>query len=496
MEKSIVIIGGGIAGLSAGCYGRLNGYRTSIFEMHTSPGGLCTAWKRKGYTIDACIEWLLGSSPANQFHEIWSELEALKNTEVVDHEEFGRIIEGEKTFILYTDADKLKQHMLELSPQDKELIEDFIGAIYKFAELNMPVDKAPELYSMADGFKMMLAMRGYMGLMKKWSSLSIQDFASRFSDPFLRRTFSLPFDLPDFPVIGMIFTLAWMHQKSAGYPLGGSLEFARSIEKRYLDLGGEIHYKARVDKVLVENGKAVGIRLEDGTEHRADFVISAADGHATIFDMLGGNYINKKIKGYYDSLPVFNPLVHVALGVDRTFEGLPHRLIYMLDKPILIGNREWTYYSVRVFNFDPSMAPSGKTALSVMFEADYDYWEQLGKDQKRYKEEKEQIATTVIELLEKQYPGIKGQVEMIDVATPLTWERYTGNWQGSFEGWLITTKSYRLRMSKTLPGLKNFYMAGQWVEPGGGVPTAAMSGRNIIQLVCKQDKKKFCTQSE
>ena len=63
MEKSIIIIGAGIAGLSAGCYGQMNGYRTRIFEMHTTPGGLCTTWKRTGYKIDGCIHWLVGSWP-------------------------------------------------------------------------------------------------------------------------------------------------------------------------------------------------------------------------------------------------------------------------------------------------------------------------------------------------------------------------------------------------------------------------------------------------
>lgn len=82
---------------------------------------------------------------------------------------------------------------------------------------------------------------------------------------------------------------------------------------------------------------------------------------------------------------------------------------------------------------------------------------------------------------------------MIDVATPMTWEHYTGNWQASYEGWLITTKTFGMRMPKTLPGLKNFYMCGQWVELGGGVPTAAMSGRNVIQIICKRDKKPFVT---
>jgi len=98
----------------------------------------------------------------------------------------------------------------------------------------------------------------------------------------------------------------------------------------------------------------------------------------------------------------------------------------------------------------------------------------------------------VVSLLDQRYPGLAGQVGMRDVATPVTWERYTGNWQGSMEGWLLTKKTLPpFRMSKTLPGLKDFYMAGQWVEPGGGVPTAAMSGRNVMQIICKRDRKKF-----
>ena len=62
-DRSIIIIGGGIAGL-AGCYGQMNGYQTQIFELHDKPGGLCTAWQRRGYTFDGCIEWLVGSGTA------------------------------------------------------------------------------------------------------------------------------------------------------------------------------------------------------------------------------------------------------------------------------------------------------------------------------------------------------------------------------------------------------------------------------------------------
>ena len=77
-EKSIAIIGAGIAGLSAGCYARMNGYDAHIYEMHNLPGGVCTSWKRKGYTVDGCIGWLLGSSPTSYYYRIYEELGAVQ----------------------------------------------------------------------------------------------------------------------------------------------------------------------------------------------------------------------------------------------------------------------------------------------------------------------------------------------------------------------------------------------------------------------------------
>ncbi|MEI6308891.1 MAG: NAD(P)/FAD-dependent oxidoreductase, partial [bacterium] len=76
-------------------------------------------------------------------------------------------------------------------------------------------------------------------------------------------------------------------------------------------------------------------------------------------------------------------------------------------------------------------------------------------------------------------------------ATPATYVRYTGNWRGSFEGWLSTPGTWNLQLPQTLPGLENFYMAGHWVEPGGGLPTAASSGRAVIQRLCRKEKRTF-----
>jgi phytoene dehydrogenase-like protein len=150
---------------------------------------------------------------------------------------------------------------------------------------------------------------------------------------------------------------------------------------------------------------------------------------------------------------------------------------------------------VRIFNFDPALAPEGETLLTVMLPTtNHEYWEKLRRDNReKYLEEKDRIASEIIEALEKRFGNVREHVGMIDVSTPATVIRYTNNWKGSFEGWLNSPKMGFRRMTKTLPGLRNFYMAGQWVEPGGGLPTALISGRYVTQIICKEDKKSFIT---
>ena len=278
MSRSITIIGAGIAGLSAGCYGQMNGYRTQIFEMDTKPGGCCTSWDRRGYTIDGCLHWLTGSSPGQSFYPIWEELGAVQGRTFVNHEEYARI-EGKEgqVLIVYTDINRLERHMLELAPEDKDVIEEFAKAIRAMIDFPIPVEKAPEVFGPIDRLRIMSRFLPYLSIFRKYGKMTIGDFAKRFKNPFLRLAFTRSVNLengPDFPLLAMLITLAWMDQRTAGYPVGGSLEFARSIEGRYLALGGEVHYRSRVAKVLVENDRAVGVRLADGSEHRSDIVLS------------------------------------------------------------------------------------------------------------------------------------------------------------------------------------------------------------------------------
>lgn len=179
--------------------------------------------------------------------------------------------------------------------------------------------------------------------------------------------------------------------------------------------------------------------------------------------------------------------------MNRDLSDEPHWVTYLLERAVLIGGEERHEIGVKHYCFDPSLAPPGKSVVEVMLRSHYPYWRRI-YGRRLYDSEQTQVSDLVIEQLERIYPGLSHDIEFVDEATPVSYERYTGNWLGSTTGWLLTKETMMLMirgMRKTLPGLRNFYMAGQWVEPGGTVPIVAMSGRNVIQMICHADHRPF-----
>ncbi len=497
MEKKIVVIGAGIAGLSAGCYARMNGYETEIYESHSQPGGLCTAWKKGGYTIDGCLHWLTGSAPSDSFYQFWKELGAIQDRRMYNHEEFYRFTWSDgRTLILYCDADRLEKHMKELAPVDSEPIELLCKMIRKFSKFSSSETKAYELYNIFDSLKMIISIVPYMKIFRFCSDVTMGEFAGRFSDPLIREVFPLIFGDKDMSLIAFVVTMALVHKKAGGFPEGGSLKFAKAIEKRFLDLGGKIFYGRRVGQIMVKDGKASGILLENGTEVFADFVISAADLRTTVHKLLNGKYIEPEHEELFRNSRIFSSSVQVSFGVDMDLSPEPDCIAqsYKLETPLTIGNQKTDWFMIRNYCFDATLAPKGKSVVECTFIAeDFDYWEALYKDKQAYRSEKERITTIVLAELDKKYPGFSSRVEETDVLSPMTYVRYTGNYRGSYMTWIMTPglmKKHRL-LKKTLPGLKNFWLSGMWVQPPGGVPSGAKSSRDIIQIICHQDRKKF-----
>ena len=495
--KSVIIIGAGLAGLTTGCYAQMNGYQSHIFEHHSVPGGVAATWKRKGYLIDGGIHFVMSCKPGTALYELYRELGIVQATRFVDMTTYGRFLDeaSGRSVEVTQDLGRLADELKALSPADARIVDELIAGARAMQGIDLSevgMSKPPELAGVLDLLKEMWGMRRLLRYLTGKYARSVADYVQGVHDPWLRRFLQYLF-LPEVPVWFVFLILGLLADEQLGLLEGGCLDFVLPIEKRYKSLGGRVTYKATVEEILVEDNRAVGVRLADGSTELADVVISAADGYSTIFRMLGGRYVDEEIENRYRSWKLIRPLVMVSFGVAREFKGEPYLSMVMLERPFTVGGQAIDWLMVRIFNYSERFAPPGKTVVQVSFETEWDFWNELRNDRPCYDAEKERVAAEVLERLERHYPGISSQVEMTDVATPYTTWRYTLNHKGAYMGWLPTPEAIMTRVPRTLPGLSNFYMAGQWVMPGGGVPSAIYSGRHAVQLLCHRDRKSFST---
>lgn len=482
MPPSVLIIGGGIAGLSAGCFARMSGFPTEVIEMHSLPGGLCTAWNRKGYTADLCIHWLTGSDPKSPLSAVYRDIGLLQGQEIVKHEYYARVTDPDgHVLTVYNNPDRLYSELVSLSPGDEPFARSLCNDIRKLAKMQLSADM---------GIMQVLRFIPILPVMKRYKA-PLAEVLSVVKDPVLRRLLYAGLEWHGQSAVFSLMGLALQGSGNGGYPLGGSLPLAQGVEKRFLELGGSIRYRSRVESVITEKDRAVGVRLSDGTEARADIVISAADGHATIFDWLGGKYLDDTIRGYYDNFRPFPPLVFVSLGIGADLGDRPHSLTCLLKDPLTIGGVLQEDMTIHSHSYDKTLAPQGKSVVTLSLPSDWMYWQDKPRGSEAYEREKQFIADQVTAFVTSTYPECSGRVEMTDVATPHTFVRYTGNWKGSYEGWLLTADSFFTQMPITLPGLSGFYMAGQWVKVGGGIPGAVLSARDAMKKVCKDTGQPF-----
>jgi phytoene dehydrogenase-like protein len=504
------IIGAGISGLTAGCYLQMNGYQTEIFEKHSIPGGLCTSWKKGEFTIDGCVHWILGSDKGSSFYKMWSELLDMSSIPFKNHEERLELeVErtrnkyGSNIFHLYTDLTRLEAYLIDLAPEDTVAIKSFIRPMRIMQKFDLPpvMDDLPLFPSIIRG----IGMTRYLEFLYWFLKLKKQTnftFAEKLKNPFLKESFQLLYDGEEVNMMVLTMPLSAFDKKSAGYPIGGSLSFAKRLEQRFLELGGKIHYKTPVKKILIENNTVTGILVRNDVVHKSDITISAADWYFTVFEALEGKYVDQKILDLKDlkKLELFYSVMQFSFGLTGDFKDAPHFSRFPLEEDLV--SPDGTIYKrleVHIYNYDPTLAPAGKTVVTVSFYTTRrDFWINLRKeDRPRYRQAKAEFQDCIIVLLDKRLGGIRERIEMMDVATPATFQRYTNNWKGSTQGWLPGKNLLApTPVSHELPGLKNFYNSSHWNQPGGGLPIAISTGRSIAKLICRKDRKRFVTIKE
>ncbi len=498
--KKIIIIGSGMGGLATAIYGQRNGFDTTVFEAHSLSGGQCTGWNRKGYVFDPTLHNFNGFKFHTKINSFWRELGVLPCEMVKRNEYVSAVLPDGTYFHNYLNLEKLQSHLKHLSPEDTIVIDEYINGIKSFIN---DIDWFGINY--LGSFREKLSIIPFFLARIKYFRYTLKSFARRFKHPFLRKAFPLIRNsIPDIPLFAYLAEHASSVNDDLGWPKGGGYTLSENMASRYRQLGGTIHYKKMVVKILTENDHACGVELKDGTQYKADFVVSNADGRKTILEMLNGRYMNKKISKYCEPNPVDKEVpmsVQVFFGVKRDLSSYPSSLILFLDKSEIIGGHTCDHVDMQLYGFDTSMAPVGKGVIKVELSIKPAYFLQLHNDKTAYKAEKNKIAEQVITLLERHFPDLRKDIEVIDVSTLHTWERFMGGSQG-FNNFPnkhreltdirnIIDVLFGLGRMFTIPGLKNFFFTGQWVTSMGALFTNAASGKAVVQKICKHCGVKF-----
>ena len=329
--KKVIIIGAGVAGLTCGIYLQRSGFETEIFEMHTLPGGECTGWDRGAYHFDGCIHWLVGSKPGTSLNGVWYDTGALsESVRIINHDAYMRYEDGGKAVTLYTNADKLEKHLIEIAPEDKKEIRKLCAAVRALGDFGMPLGKPMDMMTGKDGLKFVAKNLRGLPAMSKYNKMTMKELADKFRNSLVKSAIlaSIP---GDYTAMALVSTLGGMNAGDCGFPEGGSRAFALRMEKKYLSLGGRVNYRARVEKVIVKDGSALGLRLADGSEHFADEIVSCADGYATLKGMLQDKFTPPIYENLF-SRPKKYPTAHMVRSYSwawtRAFRTIAGRLIW------------------------------------------------------------------------------------------------------------------------------------------------------------------------
>jgi phytoene dehydrogenase-like protein len=486
--NSIVIVGAGIAGLTAGVYAQKSGFNVTIYESGNVPGGNCTSWRRKGYLFEGGMHWLTGSGKDQMLYRVWHEVGALTaETQITNSDPFLVCDWQGQQVCLYRDAAKLQAHLCEVSPEDKGRIARLCRDIVRFSRFAMPVmdipflkrtKKSPAVFGWI--FKMLPAFLRILPL----SMLSVTDYAAGFKHPAIR-TLLTSVVVPSYDALSLMVTLGCFAAGDGGYIKGGSLTLAHNMAKRFTDSGGVIKYGQKVQQVQISGDKACGL-VVGGERVPADGVIVTSDtlkAIDTLFDPPlneGWALAMRKTTAISGRLLM---CTFISIGIEVDLSGRAKGVVFPLKTPFEYAGQTITKLGYTQYSGCAGYAPEGCTAITIILAGDtYGYWKQA-REQGCYGERKAELFEKILSALE-EHIHIRGKIAVWDIATPLTYERYCGTHHGS---WMTITPPRTMRVcypSKS-DNIAKLYFAGQRIMPPGGIPPAVSTGRTAAQHLCR-----------
>lgn len=490
--KKIVIIGGGIAGMTAGVLLQKAGYHTEIYEKNALPGGQCTGWKREGYFIDNCIHWLTGTRPGSALHELWEEIGALgDDVKLCQKEMFYSSKLDRQTITFWRDKERTRRELLALSPEDAEEINKLIDYVSLAESMVVPAEKPFDAMNLLDYIKLGMSMKEMAEVMKEYGKMDIHELAKRFKHPLIQRAIT-DYMPSGYQAYAFLVSYGTVTGGNGDIPKGGSLAMALRIARRYEEYGGTLHTNTSVANVLLNGKKAEGILLENGKRVEADYVICACDTDYTFHRLLPEKYMPNKLKEMYaerKKYPVSSGF-QIAYAVDGVFPELTGTRVFSCNE-MSVGQQNVQCMSIQSYDYEPDFAPAGKMILQTNFsqtEEDYEYWKTLYTDKVVYEEKKAEIAAQAMKRVVTEYPFLDGKLRVIDVWTPMTYTRYCNSYRGAYMSFVTTKQAKSIIVPGVVKGINNVLLASQWLMGPGGLPTAAAMGKFAAWRIIKNHK--------
>lgn len=481
----IIIIGGGVSGLSAGIYAQLYGHSAVICEKHNIAGGNLTGWRRGGFVIDNCIHWLTGTNPVTKTYRMWEELGALGGVDVLQGESLYTCEFNGQTLSLHRDLQKIKQEMLEISPSDEKEIKSFIRAVEAVQALS---GIAGDRHS--GGLTPRRLVYGIPALLRCYG-VTTDGLAARFSHPLLR-SFIRAFFGGEFGALALVTVFAVFCGENGGVPAGGSPAMSERMTERFKSLGGRLLLEKEAEKINRTGNRAVSVSFTDGTVLKADYIMLTTDPDAA-FGRLLDLPMPKQLKKLYSD-PKMKRFSSCQCAFSLNMSEPPFRGGYILEVPeeyrtVLRAKQ----IIVREFSHEPDFSPEGENILQTIafcYENDAKNFIRLRDgDKESYSQKKRGLADAVQKLLTAKFPQLDGKLKCLDVWTPATYRRYTGSKTGSYMSFALPASTLPHRISNRIVGISNVILATQWLESPGGLPIAAEGGRKAVETVLALEKR-------
>jgi phytoene dehydrogenase-like protein len=474
----IVIVGGGVSGLSAGIYGLMSGHEVTICEKNRVAGGNLTGWRRGEYYIDNCIHWLTGTNERTDGYRRWEALGALGGVKIHQGESLFTVEADGDRLSLWRDLTRLERDMLRLSPEDAGEIKRLVGAI-----------RAASLLSGADGKRGAWERAATIPRLAYYYPLSTGALARKFRNPLLKR-FIIGFLGERFGALGFIVMAATFTSGNGGIPEGGSLAMAERMARRFVSLGGDLRLSARVGRIITEGKRASAVILSDAERIEADAVIIATDPAAAFGKIicapmprgLEWRCRGRGLERFSSFHQAFACKGNAGFSADVLID-VPREYRSVIKSDLVL---------LREFSHEPSSAPRGEVMLQAMepcteAEATADIC-LYASDKAAYREAKRSRAAAVEYLITESLPELKRRITLVDAWGPSTYKRYTGAPCGAYMASCLPAAYLPRRAKSRAAGFENLYVATQWQSLPGGLPTAADCGIAAIYAINKDMK--------